>query len=353
MKVKTTSAAMAVSPSSQARHLRASSYNRYPVAAECGLDIVIPASLASGAHQAGEESLFVISRVARALDPGGSSRASLDDLEALCETIFSRKQYGRLMADSRGERYWTKEPRSLLLRSEAKVLASHAAEREILASRAALTFPIEVLDTRPRRGAAILAAMLAGNTDPISHAFIQRFARVDRGTIGRWMRDTVISDQILARHAEYALGDARRVQLPNSWISAAESGRSSFRLNKSLSSCPSDSGAQVLRRRYYNSLGDLAKAVLRRHAAGADVLREFGALGSIYVKVFEGWRQFGPLEALAPAGVSPQSRDTSHHHDRDKHACTHGCPRACEVAMHGPSEWDVDPRGNRSAGELP
>ena len=353
MKVKTTPATMAVSPSSQAPHRPASFYIRHPVTAGSGLNIVIPASLASGAHQAGEESWFVISRVARALDPGGSSRASLDALQATCETIFSRKQYQRLMEDSRGERYWTKEPRSLLLRAEARVLASHAAQREILLSPAAAAFPLELLNTRQRRGAAILAAMLSGNSNPVSNAFINRVARVDRGTIRGWMRDQVISDQILLRHHEFALGDARRIQLPNSWTSGADRARTSFLLGKAARSLRSDEGTGELRRRYYADEGALAKAILRRHVAGADVMLELAALGSVFVQAVEGWRQLQPLEALALAGVSPQPRDTSHHHDRDKHACTHECPRACGIAIRGLSEWDVHHRGNRSAGELP
>ena len=282
-----------------------------------GLTITIPASLASGAHQGGEESLFVISRVARALDSGGSSRASLDALEVACETIFSAKQYRRLLDDSRGERYWTKEPRSLVMRSEARVLESLAADREVLRSRAAASFPIELLNTRQRRGAALLAAILAGNTEPVSNAFISRYARVDRGTIGGWMRDPVIRDQILVRHHEFALGDGRRIQLPNRWSSATEQACTSFLLSKALRSLPSDEGMDRLRRRHYANEGALAKAILRRHTAGADVLLELAALGSVYVRAFQGWRQFQPLEALGIAGISPQPLAGSPHHDRD------------------------------------
>lgn len=281
-------------------------------------DVVVtfPAALASGAHQAGEESVFLVYRVARALDPRGSSRTQLAAVDRVCSSLFSRKQYRRILDDPRGRRYWTMEGEHLVLRAEAAILRSFVPEYEILNSRAALSFPVTLLNNRQRRGAAVLAAVLAGTT-LVSNAFISRFTKVDRGTISGWQTDPTIRDHILARTPEFALSEGDRIRLPNSYTANAETARSSFLLGKGLRSLRCDEGTEAPKRRYFESPVELAKAIRRWQAAGLDVAAQVRGLGAVYVRAFNGWQQLQPRDVLALAGTSPQPLDTSHHHDRD------------------------------------
>ena len=166
------------------------------------LMVTIPAAVASGSHQLGEESPLVLFAAARALDGAGSGRVRLDDLWAEVTALFSRKQFDRVINSEQGARYWEHDRFFLRLRSSASIVQTFPCE--ILPSLAAARFPLALLNTRPRRGAALLAAMLAGIDVPRSNQFINRFAGVDRKTVARWMRDPVIAEQILLRIPQWA-----------------------------------------------------------------------------------------------------------------------------------------------------
>lgn len=166
------------------------------------LRVTIPAALASGAHQLGEESQLIVFVTARALDPRGSGRVEIPALSAALQSVFSARQVRRIFNSLEGKRYWEGEARFLRLQSTMNILQSF--DCEILPSLAAARFPLAVLNTRSRRGAALLAAILTGIDVPRSNHFVNRFARVDRKTVGRWMRDPIISSEILLRAPAWA-----------------------------------------------------------------------------------------------------------------------------------------------------
>lgn len=161
------------------------------------LVVIIPACLASGAHQMGEESSLVLFVAARALDRQGSGRVRLDDIRRACRDLFSSRQLARVLSDPASIRYWELEARFLRLRSQAAIVKSFPCE--ILLSEHARKFPLAILNSRPGRGAALLSAILAGIDRPRSNAFVSRFGGVDRKTVSRWMDDAVIKEHILQR----------------------------------------------------------------------------------------------------------------------------------------------------------
>ena len=169
---------------------------------QADLIVTIPASLASGAHQAGEESQLVVYLAARAIDPRGSGRVPTSAVAAACERIFSARQFRRLLGSPGGERYWERDRHLLRLRAAGRIAASYP--EEVLISRHARRFPLELLNSRPRRGAALVAAMLACVDTPCSNVFISRFASVDRQTVSRWMHDPAIKANVLERVPESA-----------------------------------------------------------------------------------------------------------------------------------------------------
>lgn len=167
------------------------------------LTVTIPAALASGAHQAGEESALIVFLCARALDARGSGRVLISGVKEECEALFCGRQLRRILESREGGRYWTRDRSFLRLHSEARILVSYPGE--VLSSAGAVRFPLALLDSRTRRGAALLAAVLAGIDKPRSNQFIGRFAGVDRKTISRWMKDPVIAGSILQRTPAWAM----------------------------------------------------------------------------------------------------------------------------------------------------
>lgn len=165
------------------------------------LCINIPAALASGAHQKGEEAELVVYRVARALDTAGSGRVSKEEVSRELRHAYRGGKLDRVFERAGGKRYWTLDRGFLALRAEGTVFASF--DCEVLDSSHVLALSLRWLDSRPRRNAAVLAAML-GNPNPRSNAFVQRFSRVDRKTIYAWRKDEVIRTRILIHWPEWA-----------------------------------------------------------------------------------------------------------------------------------------------------
>lgn len=164
----------------------------------------IPAQLASFAHRSGEESEAIVYLVARALDrPSGTGRVAVDRVVRACSAAFSAKQIRRVLEGEAGMRYWSIEGETLVLRASQRVLASF--ELEPFDSAAAISYPLEILHSRPRRGAALFAAIVATPGAPRSWAFIARFAGVDRGTVRRWRRDPAIRRDIFKRVPQWAV----------------------------------------------------------------------------------------------------------------------------------------------------
>lgn len=166
------------------------------------MKISIPSTLASGAHQAGEETELVIFCAARALDRAGSGRVEAETIRRACSSLFTERHSRRLFDPNLHVRYWERDRHYVKLNSEAAIVASF--EGQLLLKPSALVIELSLLDSRPRRGAALLAAILAGVDDPRSNLFIRNFSRVDRKTIGRWMNDDTISTYILAREPRWA-----------------------------------------------------------------------------------------------------------------------------------------------------
>lgn len=166
------------------------------------LYITIPAALASGAHQQGEEAELFAYLVARALDAKGSGRVDKLALAREIQHAYKGGKVHRLFERPGGRRYWASEGPTLRLHGQAAILESFSCE--LLRSDMALTLSVAHLDTRPRRNAAMLAAVLAGQTDPRSAEFIQRFARVDRKTWNAWQADPVIRRRILRKLNNWA-----------------------------------------------------------------------------------------------------------------------------------------------------
>jgi hypothetical protein len=159
------------------------------------LIVEIPATLASGAHQAGEESELTLYLVARALDTAGAGRVETRAAASELRKAFSPKQLGRILRGEKGRRYWEVEPAFLRLRSQEKIRQSF--ERRLVDSHLGRAFPVSVLDCRARRGAALFAAVMGSQAGPRSNEFVDRYTRVDRKTVARWLKDPVIRDVIL------------------------------------------------------------------------------------------------------------------------------------------------------------
>lgn len=164
--------------------------------------MTLPAVLASGAHRCGEEAEFVVYQVARALDVAGSGRVPMLDVARELRVAYRGGKTGRLFERAGGCRWWELEGAVLRLRSQATILASFACE--VIRSDLGRQFSMRQLDTRPRRNAAVLAAVLSGMGGPRSQEFIRRFAKVDRGTLRRWEKDEVIRREILRKLANWA-----------------------------------------------------------------------------------------------------------------------------------------------------
>jgi hypothetical protein len=131
------------------------------------VEVRIPAALASFAHRSGEESELIVFRVARALDRhSGTGRVAEGCLVEACGAAFSRKQTLRVLHGGAGRRYWVLDGDSVVLRSGRKILESFSLEP--YDSLAARSFDLSLLNTRPRRGAALLAAITAAEGAPRS-----------------------------------------------------------------------------------------------------------------------------------------------------------------------------------------
>lgn len=157
--------------------------------------ITLPASLAAAAHQLGEDASFVAYGTARALDSRGSGRVWLDDLADALTDVFSARQVRRIIGAQ--NRYFEVEGRRARLSGQQVIIEGLPEGLDLFFSRHSRSFPLRLLDSRPRRGAALVAAALAGVDNPRSNAFLSRFVGVDRKTIAVWLRDPVIRDQIL------------------------------------------------------------------------------------------------------------------------------------------------------------
>lgn len=147
---------------------------------------------------------MIVYLVARALDrPSGTGRVPVRRLTRECSRAFSEKQAGRILRGDAGRRYWSFEGDTVLLRASRNVLTSFSIEA--FDSIAAVSFPLDALNSRPRRGAALFVAIVATPNAPRSWAFIDRFAGVDRGTVRRWHRDAGIRRDILRKDAQWAV----------------------------------------------------------------------------------------------------------------------------------------------------
>ena len=170
--------------------------------AEGSLLVEFTAAMASGAHQEGEEAQYVVYQVARALDAAGSGRVSAMDVARELRTVYRGGKIARVLGHAKGERYWLCTGTSLVLHSQVAIVESF--EDELPQATGGVTFALRSLDTRPRRDAALLAAVVACVDEPRSRAFVERFTRVDRKTVAEWMKDEVIRSQILRKLPEWA-----------------------------------------------------------------------------------------------------------------------------------------------------
>ncbi len=166
------------------------------------MKIRVPSILASGAHQLGEESELILFCLMRAVDAEGCGRVIESEVTREATKLWSNRHVHRLLQGEPGTRYWEPDRHFVRLQSERRIILSY--ECEVLQSSYCKEFDTELLTTRARRGAALLAAVLAGHQMPRSRQFIDRYAGVDRGTVTRWMDDDVITTYLLVRHEEWA-----------------------------------------------------------------------------------------------------------------------------------------------------
>lgn len=166
------------------------------------LVIDLHAPFAAPANLLGEESQYIAWSAARALDPRGSGRVRTDDfINTLC-LAWSRKQAIRILKSAKAARWWELEPNFVRLAGQEPVLNSF--EVELPSAIQGLAFRLADLNTRPRRTAALVAAVV-GDVAPRSLAYIQRFCGVDRNTLYRLRKDPFIASHILRVKPEWAV----------------------------------------------------------------------------------------------------------------------------------------------------
>lgn len=156
--------------------------------------ITIPAILASGAGQSGEQSPFIVSRIARSLDIDGShGHVDISVMRATLATLYTGQRIRELLTSNR----WYKVGDGRLWRiADNKVVATFEGQCELLHSPQAITFALSVLTTRPRRNAAVAAAVLVA-PEARGVGFALRYAGVDRKTLRTWRKDPFIARHIL------------------------------------------------------------------------------------------------------------------------------------------------------------
>ena len=114
---------------------------------------------------------------------------------------MSRVHLGRVLVHPLGNIFWEHDREFLRLRSASTIISTTGCE--LPSTTSARRFPVCVLDTRQRRGAAIAAAVVADQGAPRSWHFIRRFTFIDRATVRGWLKDPVIVENILAREARW------------------------------------------------------------------------------------------------------------------------------------------------------
>lgn len=152
-----------------------------PRDASRSLVIQVPACLAAPVHWSAEESEFLLYLSARALDPYGAGRVPIEALCAELAGLWSPKQFKRLLTSKKSARYWEMDRGFLRLHGIASIVTSFP---ECFPSSKALYFPLSFLHSRQRRGAALLAPLVATADAPRSIAFVERFTGVNRKTVG-------------------------------------------------------------------------------------------------------------------------------------------------------------------------
>ncbi len=162
----------------------------------------LPARLASGAQQSGEHAQVFIYAIARALDTDGSGRVAVLDVARELRLAYRGNRIARWLEHEKSARYWTVDRQYLRIHGIVKVLESF--ECELPDNDFGIQLSTRWLDTRSRRGAALLAAVLAGMEMPRSRDFIWKFTRVDRKTISAWRRDRIVGTQILRSMPQWA-----------------------------------------------------------------------------------------------------------------------------------------------------
>ncbi len=166
------------------------------------LVVTMPARLASGAMQSGEHGPVLIYAVAQALDATGSGRALIQDVARELRVVYRGRHVARWLEHPKAGRYWRVDRQYLVLRGMRAVLDSF--ECELPDNGLAIHVSMGLLDFPRRRNAFLLAAVMAGADHYRSRAFVEKFARVNRKTLGLWKRDPVIWDQLLGWEPRWA-----------------------------------------------------------------------------------------------------------------------------------------------------
>jgi hypothetical protein len=168
------------------------------------LVVKFEAPLASLAHQGGAESQYLAYAIARALDVAGSGRVLQSQVKVELAGTMSGVQTGRVLAHPKGRTFWHVDRQYLQL--HAAELITLRSRFELPSTTTARAFPLCLLDSRQRRGAAIAVPIVADQGAPRSFHYISRFTRIDHNTVRGWLKDPVILDQILRRETRWAFG---------------------------------------------------------------------------------------------------------------------------------------------------
>ncbi len=270
------------------------------------LVVVIPAALAGAALRSDEVPELVAFLVASALDTDHSGIVSLADLRRELRHLMSEDRARHLIHGDKMRRYASCEGSVLRLRGRAELICSF--EVEVLSRTDSIGLPVWSLDSRARRGAALLASVLAtARAKPRSYKFIARFTTVDRGTIYRWLRDPVVSRHILRRSSTWRVTDRRKRS--NRWLVPASREGGSMQLRRGLGSRQGEasSASQGIRplKIYFGSEAEMLRELRWRRRKGIDIVRELVLRGELLVGDGRELRPYFPEDLLPLIGIRP------------------------------------------------
>lgn len=274
--------------------------------ADGSLVVGIPASLAGAALRSNEVPECVAFLVASALDTEHRGQVEFEKLRAELKGVMSEDRVRHVLNGDKMRRYGQREGRFFRLTGRAGLICSFEVEVEVLPRTDGIALPLVTLNTRARRGAALLASVLAtARAKPRSQRFISRFTGVDRGTIYRWLRDPIVSRHMLRCSPTWRITDRRR--RPNRWLVPASREGVSMQLRRGLGSRTGEtrSASQGIRplKIHFGSEAEMLRELRARRRKGIDIVRELLLRGELLVGEGRELRPYFPEDLLPLLGI--------------------------------------------------